>query len=163
MQLAPTSSEPITVDRDTPDTLAQAPGGSRWTSCSSGIRNRLRQNGAHGLARGRIYRPERREDPWNRAISAVATVTRGRYAHCFLNRLRSVREARTRPMVGRLLAGSCLMAVCVIIHAAGLSSAIRQLRRSALPGSRFWRSTWLFVVVAVWIVLLHLAEISIWA
>src|SRR4051794_21746660 len=52
-------------------------------------------------------------------------------------------EARTRPMVGRLLAGSCLMAVCVIIHAAGLSSAIRQLRRSALPASRFWRSTWL--------------------
>jgi len=28
---------------------------------------------------------------------------------------------------------------------------------------RFWPSTWLFVLVAVWIVLLHLVEITAWA
>ena len=66
-------------------------------------------------------------------------------------------------MVTRLLAGSCLMALCVTIHAWGLSWAFQTLRRSSLPGSRLWRSTALFIAVAVWIVLLHLAEISVWA
>src|SRR3954447_9530650 len=66
------------------------------------------------------------------------------------------------PMVRRLLAASCLMALCVVIHAAGLAWAIRQLRRSPLPGP-FWRSTWSFVLVAVWMVFLHLVEISTWA
>jgi ion channel len=66
-------------------------------------------------------------------------------------------------MVTRLLAGSCLMALCVAIHAWGLSWAFQSLRRSSLLGSRLWRSTALFIVVAVWIVLLHLVEISVWA
>ena len=66
-------------------------------------------------------------------------------------------------MVTRLVAGSCLMALCVAIHASGLSWALQNLRRSSLRGSRLWRSTALFIVVAVWIVLLHLIEISVWA
>jgi len=65
-------------------------------------------------------------------------------------------------MVLRLLAGCSLMAVCVIIHAAGVTWAIRRLRQSAVP-TAFWPVTWLFIRLAVWIVLLHLVEISVWA
>ena len=65
-------------------------------------------------------------------------------------------------MVRRLLVACCLMAVCVTIHAGGLAWAIRRLRRGP-PPARFWPSTWLFVLVAVWMVLLHLVEISVWA
>jgi Ion channel len=65
-------------------------------------------------------------------------------------------------MVRRLLVACCLMAVCVTIHAGGLAWAIRRLRRWP-PPARFWPSTWLFVLVAVWMVLLHLVEISVWA
>ena len=66
-------------------------------------------------------------------------------------------------MVRRLLVACCLMAVCVTIHAGGLTCAIRWLRRSPTPELRFWTSTRLFVLVAIWIVLLHLVEISVWA
>jgi len=67
-------------------------------------------------------------------------------------------------MVTRLLVGCCLMAFCVTIHAAGMTWALRNLRQSVLPlERRFWLNTGLFVAVAVWIVLLHLIEISAWA
>jgi ion channel len=66
-------------------------------------------------------------------------------------------------MVIRLLAGCCVMALCVTIHAGGVTWALRQLRRSPVRALRFWGSTWLFILVAVWIVLLHLVEISVWA
>ena len=67
-------------------------------------------------------------------------------------------------MITRLLVACCLMALCVTIHAAGMAWALRRLRRSAMPqAQRFWSSTGLFIVVAVWIVLLHLVEISAWA
>src|SRR5262245_20101844 len=54
------------------------------------------------------------------------------------------------------------MALCVIIHAGGVTWAIRRLRRHEST-QRFWRGTWLFIHVAAWMVLLHLAEISVWA
>ena len=60
----------------------------------------------------------------------------------------------------RLLAAIGVMSLCVTIHAAGLSWAIKRLRRLAERVRSFWDSTWLFIVVAVWIVVLHLAEIS---
>jgi hypothetical protein len=66
-------------------------------------------------------------------------------------------------MVARLLVASSLMALCVVIHALGLSSALRMLRGSTLLRPQFWHSTSLFVMVAVWIVLLHLVEIMMWA
>jgi hypothetical protein len=66
-------------------------------------------------------------------------------------------------MVTRLLVAGSLMAVCVMIHAAGMTVALQRLRRLPLPAPRFWVSTRLFVVIAVWIVMLHLVEIAAWA
>jgi hypothetical protein len=65
-------------------------------------------------------------------------------------------------MVSKLLVAWCLMAICVVIHAAGLTWPLRRLRRQAIV-RRAWPSTWLFIRVAGWIVLLHLIEITVWA
>ena len=56
-----------------------------------------------------------------------------------------------------------LMALCVTIHAAGVTWALQRLRSVPRVALRFWTSTRLFVIVSTWIVLLHLAEISLWA
>jgi Ion channel len=66
-------------------------------------------------------------------------------------------------VISRLLIALTLMGVCVVIHAAGMSLALRKLRSHRPPALRFWTVTRLFVLVAVWIVLLHLAEIAVWA
>jgi voltage-gated potassium channel Kch len=66
-------------------------------------------------------------------------------------------------MLTRLLAAFALMAVSVTVHAAGLTYALRRLRRLHVPAMRFWFSTRLFVLIAVWIVMLHLVEIAAWA
>jgi hypothetical protein len=63
----------------------------------------------------------------------------------------------------RLPTALILMAMCVAIHAVGVSWAVQQLRRRARHAPQFWTSTGLFVLVSVWIVLLHLAEILVWA
>jgi hypothetical protein len=55
------------------------------------------------------------------------------------------------------------MALCVGVHAAGVTSAMRWLKRRASLPPGFWRWTWLFVVVAGWMILLHLTEICVWA
>jgi hypothetical protein len=66
-------------------------------------------------------------------------------------------------MLLRLFAGCSMMALCVIIHAGGVTWALRYLRRIIGPSPGFWSSTWLFIRVAVLIVFLHLVEISAWA
>ena len=66
-------------------------------------------------------------------------------------------------MFTRLLVACLLMALCVVIHAAGLTWALRKLRRLPSLAQGFWPSTRLFIVVAVWMVLLHLLEVSVWA
>ena len=53
------------------------------------------------------------------------------------------------------------MSLCVAIHASGLTWAIKQLRRSAERAKGFWEGTWLFILVAAWMVVLHLAEIGV--
>ena len=55
------------------------------------------------------------------------------------------------------------MAGCVVIHAAGVVSAMRWLDRPRIAADGFWRRTLLFVRLAGWIVLLHLFEIGAWA
>ena len=66
-------------------------------------------------------------------------------------------------MLTQLPPALCLMAVCVSIHAAGATGALRWLRAHPPRSPRFWRVTWLFIVVAAWMVLLHLFEIGVWA
>jgi Ion channel len=63
----------------------------------------------------------------------------------------------------RLLAAVGVMALCVGIHAGGVAQALESLRARVESASGFWRETWLFVLAAVWMVLLHLAEIGVWA
>jgi voltage-gated potassium channel Kch len=55
------------------------------------------------------------------------------------------------------------MAVCVVIHAIGVSSAVRWWRHHVIGVHDFWPGTWLFIRLAGWIVLLHLIEITTWA
>src|SRR3954452_15527242 len=66
-------------------------------------------------------------------------------------------------MLVRLIIALTLMASCVAIHAAGVSWALQRLRRQRIEAIRLSTSTRLFVFLSVWIVLLHLAEISLWA
>jgi len=67
-------------------------------------------------------------------------------------------------MLTKLLIALALMAVCVVIHAVGLTSALRWSRQASkkLEG-RFWPTNWLLVRIATWTVLLHLLEILLWA
>jgi hypothetical protein len=55
------------------------------------------------------------------------------------------------------------MSLCVAIHAAGLAWAIRRLRGLVDRANGFWPGTWVFILVAGWMILLHLVEISVWA
>ena len=53
------------------------------------------------------------------------------------------------------------MAICVMVHAGGLTVALRRNVQS-MPGHA-WGWTWLFIRLAGWIILLHLVEITAWA
>ena len=66
-------------------------------------------------------------------------------------------------MISKLLTALFLMALCVVIHAGGVSFAMRRMSRQLSHLDGFWRWTWLFVRVANLMILLHLAEIAVWA
>lgn len=67
-------------------------------------------------------------------------------------------------MIAKLLLSFCLMALCVAIHASGITFLLGRIDRSArLDDSRFRVQTWCLIRVAVWIILLHLLEICLWA
>ena len=66
-------------------------------------------------------------------------------------------------MFSKLLVAWCLMALCVAIHAGGVTTAMRWLHGQRSVAQRFWPSTWIFVRLAGWMVLLHLFEIIAWA
>ena len=51
-------------------------------------------------------------------------------------------------MVFKLFLAFCLMAVCVIIHTAGVTRALSWLRRFARPGLRRWPGTRLLIGLA---------------
>jgi hypothetical protein len=66
-------------------------------------------------------------------------------------------------MLTRLAVGFVLMAVCVTIHAVGVSVALHRLRRSPVPPPRFLPRTQVLLLLASWVVVLHLVEIAAWA
>ena len=67
-------------------------------------------------------------------------------------------------MLSKFLVALCLMAVCVIVHAIGLTIAFRWVkRRPAQVAGSFWPATWVLIRLAGWSIVLHLLEIVIWA
>ena len=67
-------------------------------------------------------------------------------------------------MLSKLLIAWSLMALCVIVHAMGMTALLRWLKHSAeRMAAHFWFSTWMLVRIAGWIILLHLVEIALWA
>jgi hypothetical protein len=67
-------------------------------------------------------------------------------------------------MLSKLLIAWSLTALCVIVHAMGMTALLRWVNHVvARIGARFWFSTWMLVRTAGWIILLHLIEIAIWA
>jgi hypothetical protein len=65
-------------------------------------------------------------------------------------------------MVWQLLVAWCPMAASVVIHAYGLTSALRWLRRHDTPSGQLGAAR-LFIGLTGWIVLLHVGEITAWA
>jgi len=67
-------------------------------------------------------------------------------------------------MLSKLLIGFFLMALCVTIHATGLTSAFRWMHARLARGTgQVWHATWMLVRIAAWTLLLHVIEIFVWA
>jgi hypothetical protein len=67
-------------------------------------------------------------------------------------------------MFWKLFLAWLLMALCVVVHAMGMTVALRMLDKMIVRiGVRFWFSTWMLVRIAGWAILLHLVEIALWA
>jgi hypothetical protein len=64
-------------------------------------------------------------------------------------------------MLRQLPVALCLMALTVAIHALGVTTAFRWLRRQAAQ-TLLAREWWLYIRLAGWMILLHLGEITIW-
>jgi Ion channel len=67
-------------------------------------------------------------------------------------------------MIEKLLIAFGLVAITVLIHAAGLGILLSQLLRSTVRSeTRFWPITWLLIRIAWWLIFIHTAEIAVWA
>jgi Ion channel len=66
-------------------------------------------------------------------------------------------------MVSKLLLAWLVVAFCVVVHASGVTGAMRWVRRHPAESPRFWLWVWLFVRLAGWIIVVHLVEIAAWA
>lgn len=67
-------------------------------------------------------------------------------------------------MLSIILIAAPLVGVTMAVHATGIAVLLKASRRwNAVPPTHFWPITRLLVVVIWWLVLLHLAEILVWA
>ena len=66
-------------------------------------------------------------------------------------------------MIWKLLIAWSLMGSCVVIHAIGVTTAMRWSERTDPEVSALWTWNRLFILLAGWIILLHLIEITVWA
>jgi Ion channel len=67
-------------------------------------------------------------------------------------------------MLIKLLIAWSLTALCVLVHAIGMTTLLRWLRNvNARVNARFWFATLLLIRIAGCIILLHLIEIAVWA
>ncbi|MCX6875318.1 MAG: potassium channel family protein [Verrucomicrobia bacterium] len=63
-----------------------------------------------------------------------------------------------------ILAVAVLVALTVLMHAIGLSVVLRTLMKShAARPTQTWPIAWLLIRVAWWLILIHGAEITLWA
>jgi hypothetical protein len=66
-------------------------------------------------------------------------------------------------MLSKLLIAWCLMALCVTIHAFGLTAAVTWLKgRSGMVEGNYWLATSMLIGIAAWTVLMHLLQIVVW-
>ncbi len=66
-------------------------------------------------------------------------------------------------MLAKILIAWCLVAATVIIHAVGLVMLVVPMLHSRMrPDHPFWSVTWLVIQTAWCLIVLHLAEISVW-
>jgi hypothetical protein len=67
-------------------------------------------------------------------------------------------------MLANLLIACVLVAITVVVHAAGLALVLRSLTtsRAVLP-TKAWPITWLFIRVTWVLLLIHAIEITVWA
>jgi hypothetical protein len=65
-------------------------------------------------------------------------------------------------VISKLFLGLVVMAGCVVVHASGLTWALRRLREPARPRSTFWSLTWIYIRLSAWMILCHMVEISLW-
>jgi hypothetical protein len=66
-------------------------------------------------------------------------------------------------MIWRLLIAAGLVAITVIIHAAGLGMVLSYVLSTPRSDTRFWAITWLLIRIAWLLIVFHLLEIAVWA
>jgi hypothetical protein len=67
-------------------------------------------------------------------------------------------------MLSAMLIAAALVAVTVAVHAAGFALLLWSLMRSrSVPPAQPWPITWLLIRVTWLLILIHVAEITIWA
>jgi hypothetical protein len=68
-------------------------------------------------------------------------------------------------MIAKLLTASCLVAMTVTIHAAGLGMVLSHVLHSKVQpeDTRFWPITWLLIRIAWLLIVIHLFAIFVWA
>ena len=67
-------------------------------------------------------------------------------------------------MLANLLLASVLLALTVMIHAAGLAAVSRRVLKAPLPKDiSYWKVTFLLVRATWMLIILHVIEIALWA
>ena len=66
-------------------------------------------------------------------------------------------------MLSLILTASALVAVTVVVHATGIAVLLRRFRLYSSPPGRGWPVLWLLLRMVLWLMLLHLTEIAVWA
>jgi len=67
-------------------------------------------------------------------------------------------------MLFALFIAAVLVAVTVLVHATGFALVVRSLMKSrSVSPTRTWPIAWLLLRVAWWLLLIHAAEITVWA
>ena len=67
-------------------------------------------------------------------------------------------------MLVNLSIAAALVAITVVIHAAGLGMVLSHTSHSTeRPDTRFWPITWLLIRIAWLLLVIHVSEIAVWA